>query len=105
MNDLIGAFSTTASVIDKHVPEVVLLRRFLTFAIAIAMVGFASDIARHLPLPVVVAMIGLIVILTFLIIDFARPRRGLLRIDRHALLELQATAATSAAPVHGQRGS
>ena len=105
LNDLIDAFSTTASVIDKHVPEVVLLRLLLTFATAIATVGVASGITRHLPPPAVVAIIGLIVLMTILIIDRARPRRGLLRIDRPALLELQATAAAAAAPVHGQLGS
>lgn len=98
LNDAIDALSTTEAVMERHVPEVVLLLLFVTFATTTATVGFASGIAAHRPPPAVAAMIVLIVLMTFLIIDLDRPRRGLIQVDQHALRELQAAAAAPDAP-------
>ncbi len=94
LNSLIDALAATNAALDQHVPEVVLYLLFATFAASVASVGFASGIAAHRPPAVVVVLALLVVMITFIIIDLDRPRRGLIRIDNGPLVALQQLAGT-----------
>lgn len=59
-------------------------------------VGYASGTAGHRPSPVSNVMVALIVVLIFVIIDLDRPRRGLIEVDQHGLVDLRDTVIVEA---------
>jgi len=86
LNDMIDALSSRDAAIDRHVPELVLFLLFGTFILLGGVIGFASAISNVRPGVPVYAMMGLIVILVFLIVDLDRPRRGLIAVDQTKLI-------------------
>src|SRR6185437_1530653 len=80
LNDLIDSFGKHDAVLNRHVPEVVLLLLYGTFLMAGAIVGFSSGVAGHRPSLASYILVALIVVLVFLIIDLDRPRRGLIEV-------------------------
>ena len=91
LNDMIDAFGERDAELDRHVPEPVLYLLFLTFIFLGWMLGFAPRVAGERPPLTVVAMIVLIVLLLFVIIDLDRPRRGLIEVDQTAMRSLAAS--------------
>ncbi|QIZ81842.1 hypothetical protein [Thalassovita gelatinovora] len=86
LNDMIDALSARDAAVNRHVPELVLFLLFGTFILLGAVVGYSSAISNIRPGVPVYAMMILIVILVFLIIDLDRPRRGLIEVDQSKLL-------------------
>jgi len=86
LNDMIDALASRDSAIERHVPELVLFLLFGTFILLGGVIGFASAISGVRPGVPVYAMMALIVILVFLIVDLDRPRRGLIEVDQSALV-------------------
>jgi hypothetical protein len=99
LNDMIDAFGTRDAELDRHVPEPVLYLLFLTFVFLGWMLGFAPRVAGERPPRTVVAMIVLIVLLLFVIIDLDRPRRGIIEVDQSAM---RAVAASISAEMEGE---
>jgi hypothetical protein len=89
LNDLIDNFGNRDAVLNRHVPEVVLMLLFGTFLMAGVIVGYASGIAGHRASFVTYIMVSLIVVLVFIILDLDRPRRGLIEVDHKSLFDLQ----------------
>lgn len=87
LNDMIDALGARDSAINRHVPELVLFLLFGTFVLLGSVIGFASSISGVRPGVPVYAMMILIVILVFLIIDLDRPRRGLIEVDQTKMVE------------------
>ncbi|MDQ2094360.1 bestrophin-like domain [Rhodalgimonas zhirmunskyi] len=85
LNDMIDALAKRDAAINRHVPELVLYLLFGTFVLLGGVVGYASWISAVRPGVPVYAMMVLIVILVFLIIDLDRPRRGLIAVDQTKL--------------------
>ena len=102
LNDLIDSFGKHDAVLNRHVPEVVLLLLYGTFLMAGAIVGFSSGVAGHRPSLVSYILVLLIVVLVFLIIDLDRPRRGLIEVSNKSLLELQTYIADDMGAPSGQ---
>ena len=100
LNDLIDSFGKHDAVLNRHVPEVVLLLLYGTFLMAGAIVGFSSGVAGHRPSLVSYIMVALIVVLVFIIIDLDRPRRGLIEVSNQSLLDLQTYIAGDQAGLH-----
>lgn len=90
-NDLIDSFGRRDAALNRHVPEVVLFLLLGTFLITGAIVGFSGGIVGHRPPLVTFAMVVLIVVLVFVILDLDRPRRGLIVVSEKNLLDLQAS--------------
>ena len=86
LNDMIDALSNRDAAVERHVPELVLMLLFGTFILLGGIIGFASAISNVRPGVPVYAMLGLIVILVFLILDLDRPRRGLIEVDQTKLV-------------------
>ncbi len=82
LNDMIDALANRDAAVNRHVPELVLYLLFGTFVLLGGVVGYASWISGVRPGAPVYAMMVLIVILVFLIIDLDRPRRGLIAVDQ-----------------------
>lgn len=90
LNEVIDTLATRDAAINRHVPELVLYLLFATFVMLGGVVGYSSAISNVRPSVPVYALMMLIVVLVFLIIDLDRPRRGLIEVDQTKLI---ATAA------------
>ena len=87
LNDMIDALSSRDAAINRHVPELVLFLLMATFVLLGGVVGYTSKISSVRPGFPVYALMILIVVLVFLIIDLDRPRRGLISIDQSVLVD------------------
>ena len=90
-NDLIDSFGRRDAALHRHVPEVVLFLLLGTFLITSAIVGFSGGVVGRRPPLVSFAMVVLIVVLVFVILDLDRPIRGLIVVSEKNLLDLQAS--------------
>ena len=88
-NDLIDSFGRRDAALHRHVPEVVLLLLLGTFLITSAIVGFSGGVVGRRPPLVSFAMVLLIVVLVFVILDLDRPIRGLIVVSEKNLRDLQ----------------
>jgi len=96
-NDLIDSFGRRDAALHRHVPEVVLFLLLGTFLITSGIVGFSSGVIGRRPPLVSFAMVVLIVVLVFVILDLDRPIRGLIVVSEKNLLDLQASMKAEAA--------
>jgi len=90
-NDVIDSFGRRDAAINRHVPEVVLFLLLGTFLITCAIVGFSGGVVGRRPPLVSFAMVVLIVVLVFVILDLDRPIRGLIVVSEKNLVDLQAS--------------
>jgi len=100
-NELIDSFGRRGAAIDRHVPEVVLFLLLGTFLITSVIVGYSAGVVRRRPPLVSFAMVGLIVVLVFVILDLDRPIRGLIVVSEKNLRDLQGSMKAEAAPTGG----
>jgi len=96
-NDLIDSFGRRDAAIHRHVPEVVLFLLIGTFLITSAIVGFSGGVSGRRPPLVSFAMVLLIVVLVFVILDLDRPIRGVIVVSEKNLRDLQASMKAEAA--------
>lgn len=91
LNDSIDAFGSRNAHLARHVPEVVLWILFATFGVTAGVLGYSAGIAAHRPPLASMLLVALIVLVTYLIIDLDRPRRGLIQISQQPMRELRAS--------------
>lgn len=89
LNELIDAAGTSEALLNRHVPEVVLILMFATFMLTAITLGHASGIAGHRATMASFVFLTLIVLVFYLIIDLDRPRRGAIRVNQENLIKLQ----------------
>jgi len=97
LNGMIDSYGLRSAALDRHVPEMALFLLFLTFLMVSLIVGTTSGVAGTRPPAAMLIMVVLIVILSFLIIDLDRPRRGLIEIDQSSMSDLLPSVAPSTA--------
>jgi hypothetical protein len=102
LNDLIDSFGRRDAALNRHVPEVVLWLLFVTFLITALIFGFAAGVGGNRPSAVSFAMVVLIVVLIFVVLDLDRPRRGLIVVSEQSLLDLQASIREEAGATAGR---
>ena len=90
LNEVIDARGERNSVLQRHVPEVILFLLFIVFIIGGALMGYISGLSLKRAYISTVMFTFLIVLVVFIIIDLDRPKRGLIKINQDSLLELQA---------------
>ena len=90
-NEMVDSYGTRDAALNRHVPEPVLFLLFGTFVLTAGLVGYSSGVASHRASMATYALVVLIVMLVFVIIDLDRPRRGLIEVSQQSLLDLQAT--------------
>lgn len=89
LNEMIDSYGRRDAELKRHVPEVVLFLLYAAFLMTGIVVGFAAGVADHRASFATYVLISLIVVLTFIIVDLDRPRRGLIRIDHSSLVDLK----------------
>jgi hypothetical protein len=88
VNDLIDSYGRRDAALMRHVPELILFLLFGTFLLTGGVVGYAAGVGGHRPPFVAYILVILIVVLTFIIVDLDRPRRGLIRVSQSSLVNL-----------------
>ncbi len=96
LNDAIDAYGARSAALDRHVPEVVLWILFVTFAVSAGVLGYGAGLAAHRPPLASVLLVLLMVVVSYLIVDLDRPRRGLVQVSQQPMLSLRASMAPSA---------
>jgi len=90
LNETIDSYGRRDAALRRHVPEVIFLVLFCACVISGSVLGYAAGIAGHRPALVSYVLATLIVVLTFVIIDLDRPRRGQIKVDQTSLIDLKA---------------
>ncbi|MGE3848490.1 MAG: hypothetical protein AB7I01_16545 [Gammaproteobacteria bacterium] len=96
LNDAIDAYGARNAALDHHVPEVVLWILFATFAVSAGVLGYGAGLAAHRPPLASVLLVLLMVVVSYLIVDLDRPRRGLVQVSQQPMLNLRASMAPNA---------
>lgn len=89
LNETIDSFATRDAALRRHVPEFVLWLLFGTFVMTGSVVGYASGLGDNRSAFATYALVTLIVMLLFVIIDLDRPRRGIIEVTQRSMFELQ----------------
>ena len=89
LNDLIDSYGTRDEILNRHVPEVVILLLLITIVLAGSILGYTSGVAGHRPTMAVACFMVIVVILVSMIMDLDRPRRGLIQVSQKNMLDLQ----------------
>lgn len=97
LNELIDSNSSRNAALGRHVPELVLFLLYGTFLLTGSLVGYASGVSGVRASRGTYALVTLIVVLVFIIIDLDRPRRGLIEVDQSSLIDLREMANVSQA--------
>ncbi len=98
LNDSVDALATRNAYLARHVPQIELWVLFATFALTAAVLGYSAGTAAHRPPLASMLLIALIVLVTYLIIDLDRPRRGLIQVSQAPMLGLRDSMASASAP-------
>ncbi|MGB0132743.1 hypothetical protein [Dokdonella sp.] len=101
LNDMIDSYGRRDAALARHVPNEILLLLFATFVLTGGVVGYAAGVAGHRPSVTTYVLVMLIVVLSFVIMDLDRPRRGMIRIDQSSLVDLGSAIATGRDPSQG----
>lgn len=89
LNSMIDAQGKRNALQEMHVPEAVILLLFIVFIASGGMIGYSGGLSGNRIIAPVVLVTLLITLIVFIIIDLDRPKRGMIQVDRSALLELQ----------------
>ena len=89
LNGLIDSYATRDEILNRHVPEVVIILLILTIVLAGSVLGYTSGVAGHRPTMAVTGFMVIVVILVAMIMDLDRPRRGFIQVSQKYMLDLQ----------------
>lgn len=90
LNEMIDAYGRRDAALARHVPHEIMFLLFATFVLTGGVVGYATGVAGHRPSGTAYVLVILIVVLSFVILDLDRPRRGLIKVDQSILVDLAA---------------
>lgn len=91
VNDVVDLNSTRAWIATSHIQPIVLLLLILCVVVSSLLIGHSSGQARRRHLGLWAAFNVLFALVFFVLLDFDRPRRGLIQVDHSPLIELQQT--------------
>lgn len=90
-NEVIDLDTTRAWAADNHLPGSVFFLLAACLMISCLLIGHSSGQADHRHVGLWLALNSLLLMVLFVVLDFDRPLRGLIRVDHAPLLELQAS--------------
>lgn len=89
LNDLIDARGERNAILQRHVPESILLLLFIVFIIVGALMGYTAGLGLKRAYTPTLIFNVLIILVLFIIIDLDRPKRGLIKVKQDSLIELK----------------
>jgi hypothetical protein len=89
VNDMIDSAGRRDAGLRNHVPESVVYVIFAVCLATLAVMGFASGLAGARSVTAVVVISLVVAAVVFIILDFDRPYRGVVRVGQQSLLELK----------------
>ncbi|MDB5804973.1 MAG: hypothetical protein JWN73_2295 [Betaproteobacteria bacterium] len=90
LNEVIDLPSKRQAAMANHVPETVIWMLLLSSALSLAVVGYGFGLGQKRNNFSLAALSILIALVIMLILDFDRPRRGLIEVDEGAIIALRA---------------
>jgi len=91
VNDMIDSAGRRDAGLRNHVPESVIYVIFAVCLATLAVMGFASGLAGARSVTAVLVISLVVAAVAFIILDFDRPYRGVVRVGQQSLLELKDT--------------
>lgn len=89
LNDVIDSQGKRNALLQMHVPEIVIVLLFVVFISSGGILGYSGGLSGKRVFAPVVLVSLLITLVVFIIIDLDRPKRGLIQVNREAMIELQ----------------
>jgi hypothetical protein len=97
-NEVIDLSSTRTWANRNHLPEPVLALLMASVLVACLLLGHSSGQAQRRHLSLWLAANVIFALVLYVVLDFDRPRRGLIRVDQTPLIELNASIGGAAEP-------
>jgi len=88
VNDVGDQLAKRDAVLRLHIPELVIALLGATFLVGGVLLGYGAGLTGERASIAEYAMVGLIVVLMFIIIDLDRPRRGLIQVSQKSMTDL-----------------
>lgn len=92
-NEVIDLSSTRAWASRNHLPEPVIFLLLVSVLVSSALLGHSSGQSGRRHIGLWMASNAVFALVLFIVLDFDRPRRGLIRIDQTPLIELKQSLA------------
>lgn len=89
LNSLIDAFGTRDETLNRHIPEEVNMLLGIAIILSSASIGYTSALYNHRPSIATIAFMASVILLTCMIMDLDRPRRGLILVSQKSMVDLQ----------------
>lgn len=89
LNDMIDARGERNAILQRHIPEPILLLLFFVFMLSGAIIGYSSGLSLKRAYVPTVLLTLLIVLVVFIIIDLDRPKRGIIKVKQDSMMELK----------------
>lgn len=89
VNDMIDSYGLRRAALDRHLPAIAIGMLMVTFVMAGATLGYTCGVSGHRVSLPTYGLAALVVVITFIIIDLDRPRRGLLEVNQKSMVELR----------------
>lgn len=90
LNDMFDLLSTRDSMVDRHIPPLVLTLLCGCAAVSIGVIGYACGLQRRRGIGTVGAFAMLVAVALWVTIDFDYPRRGVIRLNDQPLRDARA---------------
>ena len=89
LNDMIDARGERNAILQRHIPEAILLLLFFVFMLSGSIIGYSSGLSLKRAYVPTVLLTLLIVLVVFITIDLDRPKRGIIKVKQDSMLELK----------------
>jgi hypothetical protein len=89
LNDLIDAFGTRDEALNRHIPEVINFLLIIAVILSGGSIGYTSALSNHRPSIAAIGFMIVAVILTSMLMDLDRPKRGAIQVSQKNMLDLQ----------------
>ncbi len=89
LNEVIDSQGRRNALLQMHVPEVVLILLFVVFVSSGGILGYSGGLSGKRVIAPIILVSFLITLIVFIIIDFDRPKRGLIQVNQGVMMELK----------------
>ena len=88
LNEVIDSQGKRNALLQMQVPEVVLILLFVVFSSSGVIMGYSAGLSGKRIFAPIVLLSTLIALIVFIIIDLDRPKRGMIKVNQSAMIEL-----------------